>query len=102
MCGADDWRDGANFGPEERCAFDSPFFGAKLFIPVAVACVLACLLIGIIQPAWYWAIPIDLLSLVVVFGAVIWRDSRMEATGAKQDATHSPSDPGGRRHVNGD
>ena len=63
---------------QRRWVFDRPFFGAKVFIPTAVAAVLAGVLIGVVRPAWYWAIALVVLCVVVVFGAIIWWESRAE------------------------
>jgi hypothetical protein len=59
-----------------RWIFDRPFFGAKVFIPAAVAAILAGVMIGVLRPPWYWAIALAVASVVVVFGAIIWRESR--------------------------
>lgn len=47
-------------------AFDRPFFGAHVLMPVAVAGVLAGVVVGVLRLAWYWAILIGVLSLVMV------------------------------------
>lgn len=50
-----------------------------MFIPMAVAGALAGVLIGVLQPAWYWAIALAALCVMVVFGAIIWWESRVES-----------------------
>lgn len=72
-------------GGEGRRVFDSPFFGARVFIPMAAAGVLAGLLNGLLRPAWYWAIAIAVLCVVGVFGPIIWWESR-EPRDAPRDA----------------
>lgn len=47
-----------------------------MFVPMAAAAVLAGLVIGILSPAWFWAIPVAVLCFVAVIGAVIWWEGR--------------------------
>jgi hypothetical protein len=57
-------------------ALDTPFVGAKVFIPMAVAGILAAVVIGITKTEWYWAILLTGLCFVAVFGAVVWWEKR--------------------------
>jgi len=56
--------------------FDYPFFGAKVFIPLAIAAILAGITGGVLRLAWPFLIPICLLYIYIVFKIVEWRDSR--------------------------
>ena len=58
---------------------------------MAVAGVLAGLLIGVLQPAWYWAIALAVLCVVTVLGAIIWWESRAEPGAAPDRGRHSSS-----------
>jgi len=53
-----------------------------VFIPMAIASVLAGVLIGVLRPAWYWAIALAVLCVLAVFGAIIWWESRAEPNAA--------------------
>jgi hypothetical protein len=47
-----------------------------VFIPTAIACVLAGLVLVMLRPAWYWAFPMIAVSFLAVFAVIIWWEGR--------------------------